>query len=49
MRTTLAAALAYILVSSHAMGRSKAAAKAPRAGQFCADTAVGTTAQDSSG
>ena len=51
MRTAAAAALAFALLASPAFAKSKSstATKTPRAGQFCAQSAVGTTAQDSKG
>ena len=44
----IAAALALALLVSPAMAKTKSA-KAPRAGQFCAKAAVGTTSQDAKG
>jgi hypothetical protein len=44
---TIAAALAFALLASPAFAKGKL--KAPRAGQFCGKSAVGTTAQDAKG
>jgi uncharacterized protein YdeI (BOF family) len=47
----IAAALAFALIASPAFARTKtsSATKPPRAGQYCAKAAMGTTAQDAKG
>ncbi len=49
MKIAAALALSFAMLSMPALAKTQAAAKAPKAGAFCAKAAVGTTAQDKSG
>jgi hypothetical protein len=46
---TLSAALALSLLAAPAFARGRSSSKGPRAGGYCAKSAVGTTTTDSKG